>query len=177
MSPIELRRLYEGGMNTNQIAAIVGCSGSNIAYRLHRLGVKMRDRKKARALVPSKVWNDEKRAIVIEMWKQGHSLAAIGERVGTSAKSVGHERVRLGLEPRWKPNRATPVASVARLPKPDQRPLPVLPRVASCRWPEGDPKEQGFHFCEAPAKVNSSYCEAHHARAYQPKASIGVAAE
>lgn len=169
MSPIELRRLYEGGMNTNQIAAIVGCSGANIAYRLHRLGVKMRGHKEARALVPSKVWNDEKRAVVIEMWKQGYSLAVIGERVGASTKSVEHERVRLGLEPRRKPNKSTPVASVARLPKPDLRPLPVLARVASCRWPEGDPKHADFHFCEAPAKENSSYCPTHHARAYQPR--------
>ena len=33
-----------------------------------------------------------------------------------------------------------------------------------CRWPIGDPREDGFHFCGAPQTGTSSYCE-HHMRA------------
>jgi GcrA cell cycle regulator len=34
-------------------------------------------------------------------------------------------------------------------------------------WPVGDPKEQNFHFCEAPAEPGRPYCAAHCSQAYQ----------
>lgn len=36
-----------------------------------------------------------------------------------------------------------------------------------CRWPIGDPREEGFTFCGAD-KARGPYCEAHGAVAYQP---------
>jgi GcrA cell cycle regulator len=32
-----------------------------------------------------------------------------------------------------------------------------------CRWPIGDPKDDDFHFCCAPKRLGSSYCEEHYA--------------
>jgi GcrA cell cycle regulator len=38
-----------------------------------------------------------------------------------------------------------------------------------CSWPIGDPSQADFEFCGAPRfSVLSSYCAAHHARAYEP---------
>lgn len=37
-----------------------------------------------------------------------------------------------------------------------------------CRFPIGDPKEDGFHFCGQPAAVGLSYCRAHAIRCHQP---------
>jgi len=37
-----------------------------------------------------------------------------------------------------------------------------------CRWPEGDPKQSGFHFCGRPkAGAAGPYCGAHAAIAYR----------
>jgi GcrA cell cycle regulator len=36
-----------------------------------------------------------------------------------------------------------------------------------CRWPEGDPKSENFRFCHAPRPMGRSYCDAHHARAFE----------
>lgn len=39
---------------------------------------------------------------------------------------------------------------------------------ASCQWPVGDPRQQGFHFCGAAAQDGCSYCGEHMKMAYQP---------
>jgi GcrA cell cycle regulator len=39
-------------------------------------------------------------------------------------------------------------------------------RAHQCRWPLGDPKEEAFRFCGAPAE--RSFCPHHHALAYRP---------
>jgi GcrA cell cycle regulator len=37
----------------------------------------------------------------------------------------------------------------------------------TCRWPEGDPRESGFHFCGRKTTSSGPYCEAHATVAYQ----------
>lgn len=37
-----------------------------------------------------------------------------------------------------------------------------------CRWPIGDPREAGFHFCGAPQLGGRPYCELHWRMALQP---------
>src|SRR3546814_5601557 len=36
----------------------------------------------------------------------------------------------------------------------------------NCLWPIGDPGDQDFHFCGAPAVAGKPYCDEHCARAY-----------
>lgn len=36
-----------------------------------------------------------------------------------------------------------------------------------CRWPHGDPKQPGFHFCAHPIQDGSPYCPHHVSRAFQ----------
>ncbi|MCJ8323687.1 MAG: GcrA cell cycle regulator [Rhizobiales bacterium] len=38
----------------------------------------------------------------------------------------------------------------------------------TCRWPEGDPSTNDFHFCGGKSTSTGPYCEAHAAIAYQP---------
>ncbi len=42
-----------------------------------------------------------------------------------------------------------------------------------CLWPEGDPGDDDFHFCGAPAIPSKPYCAEHCARAYITKSSRG----
>lgn len=41
----------------------------------------------------------------------------------------------------------------------------------TCKWPIGDPAEDGFHFCGLPAVMGKPYCEHHIAIAFQPVSS------
>ena len=36
----------------------------------------------------------------------------------------------------------------------------------TCRWPIGDPKDEGFHFCGKKVRLGQTYCEEHAAIAY-----------
>ena len=36
-----------------------------------------------------------------------------------------------------------------------------------CRWPIGDPREAGFHFCGAPHIAGRPYCELHWRMSFQ----------
>jgi GcrA cell cycle regulator len=40
-----------------------------------------------------------------------------------------------------------------------------------CRWPIGDPREAGFHFCGATALAGRPYCDQHWRMAFQPPRS------
>jgi GcrA cell cycle regulator len=65
---------------------------------------------------------------------------------------------------------------------PLHRPLPELDappaervsllelKECMCRWPVGDPMEEGFHFCGRKKSTGASYCEHHAAIAYNPVA-------
>jgi GcrA cell cycle regulator len=37
-----------------------------------------------------------------------------------------------------------------------------------CRWPIGDPRQEGFHFCGEPKVPGQSYCSEHLRLAFQP---------
>jgi hypothetical protein len=43
--------------------------------------------------------------------------------------------------------------------------------TTQCAWPEGDPKQPGFHFCGAPAQPGCPYCAEHAAKAYRGHAA------
>jgi len=38
----------------------------------------------------------------------------------------------------------------------------------TCKWPIGDPSQEGFHFCGLPAETGKPYCRHHVPVAYQP---------
>jgi GcrA cell cycle regulator len=39
-------------------------------------------------------------------------------------------------------------------------------RVGMCKWPFGDPRDPGFHFCGGQCNEEKPYCPEHHARAH-----------
>jgi GcrA cell cycle regulator len=50
--------------------------------------------------------------------------------------------------------------------------LMELDNVA-CRWPVGDPRHAGFHFCGRERSEGLSYCDYHHARGVVPRRAKG----
>lgn len=39
--------------------------------------------------------------------------------------------------------------------------------TGDCRWPIGDPRHEGFHFCGAQQVVGRPYCTEHCAQSYE----------
>ena len=128
-------------------------------------------------------WNDEKIGQLKRLWKDGLTTSEIGKKLGISKNAVVGKAHRLSLEGRPSPIRtvAMPVAAgksaassaqkknfkeevskkISSLDK--QVPLVGISDlgVAACRWPIGDHKEAGFHFCGKRAIPGRPYCEEH----------------
>ena len=137
-------------------------------------------------------WTEERVAELMRLWEAGRSASEIGRLLGVSKNSVVGKAHRMKLKARPSPIkrggspsvRRTPVAPIAKpavqvqpAPKPvEARPAaqaPVRRPVArangkgpNCLWPIGDPGDQDFHFCGAPAVPGKPYCDEHCARAY-----------
>jgi GcrA cell cycle regulator len=138
-----------------------------------------------------KPWTDECIARLRELWAAGASGEEIGRQMDRSKNSVVGKVHRLDLPSRPSPIRVQAVeagraklTTPRRVTGPTLAPLAVLavpeaavvpaepaapvrldPRRACC-WPIGEPRTQGFRFCDGPSQVGKSYCPEHQALAY-----------
>jgi len=145
-------------------------------------------------MIQNNRWTAEQDAMLTKLWEvDGLTSRQIADKMGLYSRQQAIGRAhRLGLTRRPNPTKASPLSraksrkraqqfnfdfkaakrikETVPLQVPIARVIPIkLGPVTKCRWPEGDPKHPDFHFCEAPTLPGRSYCECHHARAYQPK--------
>lgn len=101
---------------------------------------------------------DDQIPLLTELWNAGVlTTTEIGERLGTSKNAVIGKARRIGL-----PAKRNGVRRKKSLPPPG------LPKLCDlnpdqCRFPIGDPREEGFGFCGKPVISGESYCAEHHA--------------
>lgn len=118
---------------------------------------------------PTMVWTDERIEQLKVLWAEGRTTGEIGKLLGVSKNAVVGKAHRLGLKGRPSPIKRTaesrPAAPPRRQPEKQMRSLVDL-SAHTCRWPIGDPKEPGFHFCGAPTIPGKPYCAEHSAIAY-----------
>jgi len=138
-------------------------------------------------------WTEERVAELMRLWEAGRSASEIGRLLGVSKNSVVGKAHRMKLKARPSPIKrgstphvrrvavapvskpaaqvaAAPKAVETRVPAPAPRPVRAVARAngkgPNCLWPIGDPGDQDFHFCGAPAVAGKPYCDEHCARAY-----------
>lgn len=139
-------------------------------------------------------WTDERVETLTQLWRDGASASQIARDLGGVTRNAVIGKVhRLGLMGRSTPS--TPGARRAK-PKGEQRlrrapvvagtPLRALPPgvavapspetgtasivsvgYGQCRWPIGDPVDEGFCLCGR-AATRGAYCAPHGAVAYRP---------
>lgn len=104
-------------------------------------------------------WTPLQVATLISLWSDGLSASEIGRHIGIGKNAVVGKAHRLKLASRRSP---------IKRPPPKQR-LITLENIEpdQCRWPEGDPKDEDFHFCGAPIVAGKPYCQIHCNRAYE----------
>jgi GcrA cell cycle regulator len=130
----ELKKLWLEGRSASQIARhLGGVSRNAVIGKVHRMGLGGRDRPTA----PRTVSGASARRLI-------------------ASKSASNQR-RSGLRP---PSTTTPT----RTPRPE---LTVTASIVTlsqndCRWPIGDPQEDGFGYCGRSREEHASYC-CHHA--------------
>ncbi|MFA7429502.1 MAG: GcrA family cell cycle regulator [Rhodospirillaceae bacterium] len=121
------------------------------------------------------VWTDERIEELKSLWSEGLTTGEIGKRLGVSKNAVVGKAHRLGLKGRPSPIKRAATGAPAKPPraKPAEAKQPpakirsvVDLSAHTCRWPIGDPREPGFHFCGAPSAPGKPYCAEHAAIAY-----------
>ncbi len=137
----------------------------------------------------TRLWNDGLAASAIAA-KLGEVTrnAVIGKvhRLGLTGRRTTSRQPRLRRQHQPRPSRRsiahkpprTPAsAAAAFLPVPFQPELPLgepvtvrTLKASSCRWPFGDPKRPGFHFCGRQKADGHPYCSHHAAFAFNPAA-------
>ncbi|MCQ2965799.1 MAG: GcrA family cell cycle regulator [Alphaproteobacteria bacterium] len=130
-------------------------------------------------------WTDEKIADLIRYWNEGMTTGEIGKKLGVSKNAVVGKAHRLGLPGRPSPIRRD-VNTCSTTSEKSKQTAKTEGKVStkaikktktigvslndlthtSCRWPEGDPKEPGFHFCGKEALPDKPYCREHCKIAY-----------
>lgn len=136
------------------------------------------------------VWTEEVVQRLRTFWDEGLSAAEIGRRLGTSKHSVIGKAHNLHLPKRPSPiKRSTVVyvrgpsravrreAALAATTLPGlmqavERARPVEEPLRYCCWPIGEPRTQGFRYCDEPSVLGRPYCLAHSAVAYENRRQI-----
>jgi len=182
-----LKYLWEQGDTIAEMASVTGLSRGAVRKRLkraqlHRVGEKT---------TPPTDWTPKQEAELRELWGSGESGGAISKALGTTRSAVMGKVSRLGLQRRLKTGStryqlkkiAKPVVVVAKLVKKPVRKKQTntLNRrigimeltLATCRWPEGDPKKSDFGYCGEhinpnpdPGVQHAVYCGRHHKLAH-----------
>lgn len=157
-----LKQLNADGLSSSQVARKMGCSRNAVIGKLHRLGV--RDTGAGRGKSPrraqSRLNNPARKPRAADPGlKAARGLAAdlaMARNPGNIVPLVG---------------KAAPIAD--RFGEPGAGAKPLAERgMFECAWPlEGITAEAtaSTPFCCDPVKEGSSFCAAHHKRAYQPR--------
>lgn len=143
-------------------------------------------------------WDDESAAHLTKLWADGLSAGQIGIRMGKTRNAILGKVHRLSLPARATRHRSARAPAGRRAYTPPSRPrlvpaeqppalLTIVPRIVQelniptalrvdlldlregmCRFPIGDPKEPGFHFCGRRQEDGTSYCGHHDRITRQP---------
>lgn len=137
-----LKELHAKGLSGGQIAnQMPGTTRNGCIGKMHRLGLVRPQMPKSKPTAPV--------AARIEPWCPANPVS--------SAASVPAPR-----KPAARPKRTSPPK-----PAPTGKPCGLMELTFwSCRWPEGDPRHPGFHFCNRKRVDGVPYCAEHVAVAY-----------
>lgn len=132
-------------------------------------------------------WTEERVDQLKKLWAEGLSASQIARTMGGVTRNAVIGKVhRLGLSgritttrsdrprytphPRPRPRQVVPVQDVMDDPEPAPGEFSTVLALneSICKWPLGNPGEEGFRFCGRKATDDAPYCLEHTRKAYQP---------
>lgn len=153
-----LKKLWNDGLSASQIANQMGGVTRNaVIGKVHRLGLSGRATS-----------------------TRGRAAKGAGKTAASKQRSQRREPKMPNLNIGNTALKAEPTAKMQSVPEAKIAPMKLVQTVSgdnvsifdlteyTCRWPEGDPSTNDFHFCGGKNNGSGPYCEAHAAVAYQP---------
>ncbi|OQM73651.1 GcrA family cell cycle regulator [Manganibacter manganicus] len=156
-----LRKLWSEGLSASQIAAqLGGVSRNAVIGKVHRL--KLSGRGRASTTPPRQKKASSAGASVARTVSRASSPRQVTATIGATALQM-----QLDAEPaarqytRPVENVVLPISRHLRLVELTER---------TCKWPNGDPLSEEFHFCGNDTAESGPYCTYHSKLAFQPAA-------
>jgi GcrA cell cycle regulator len=154
-----LRKLWSEGLSASQIAAqLGGVSRNAVIGKVHRLKLSGRGRTSA---APAR----QKKA------SQGASVSKSVSRAASTTRHVATSIGATALQVQFdaEPVTRTYLRPVEDVVVPISRHLKLVELTErTCKWPNGDPLSEDFHFCGNDAAETGPYCTYHSRVAFQP---------
>ena len=141
----ELKKMWDKGMTTGQIAKVLNVTKNSIIGKVHRLCLTARPS-------PIKKSSDS----------TTEKKACTPKKVEKTTKAKTTSKVS-------KKQEAPAIEETTQTPTPviEETNIPLVKLDNhTCRWPMGDPRDEDFCFCGKRIKTGQTYCEEHAAIAY-----------
>lgn len=147
----ELKKMWDKGMTTGQIAKALNVTKNSIIGKVHRLCLTARPSPIKKASEPK---SNPKAAKVVAKSTPENNEKSLKTNTKAHEDAVlvkNEEKNLLGKE--------NPSVEETNIPL-------VKLDNHTCRWPLGDPRDDDFCFCGKRVKTGQTYCEEHAAIAY-----------
>lgn len=139
----ELKRMWDRGMTTGQIAKALNVTKNSIIGKVHRLCLTARPSPIKKSDIASK---ERKNAKNSSTTKEKHK-----QTKESSAKAATTKETKSVEKPEIVEKTNIPLVKLDN---------------HTCRWPMGDPRDDDFCFCGKRIRTGQTYCEEHAAVAY-----------
>ena len=155
-----LKKLWAEGLSASQIAAqLGGVSRNAVIGKVHRLKLSSRGRATASAGTP------EEDPAGSELSQECPAASATVSRSMTTSIGATALQAQFDAEPVAR-HVLRPVENVV---VPISRRLQLIQlNERTCKWPNGDPLTEDFHFCGNDSAETGPYCNYHARIAFQP---------
>ena len=165
----ELKKMWDKGMTTGQIAKALNVTKNSIIGKVHRLCLTARPSPIKKSATPKNTDAEDKKTTT-----KAKKTCKTSTKNEKPAENKVEDKVETKVEK--KVEKAVKEKTVATK---EVKPAEASPKFVeetniplvkldnhTCRWPLGDPKDNDFCFCGKRIKTGQTYCEEHAAVAY-----------